>query len=132
MIRSGSINSSRRSTTVSSAPRLWRGVARSSSPLFGYDLEDYDTYSGKARCTQIRERKGQWPGSEHTKPFRGSPSITPMQDPLPLWIAVGGAPNSVARAPTIGLPDARHRKQSTITSLSLRRALSADRKQGGT
>jgi alkanesulfonate monooxygenase SsuD/methylene tetrahydromethanopterin reductase-like flavin-dependent oxidoreductase (luciferase family) len=46
-----------------------------------------------------------WPGSAHTKPIPGIAVYPkPVQDPLPLWIAVGGTPNSVARAAYYGLP----------------------------
>ena len=55
---------------------------------------------------KIREGgKVAWPGSEHTKPIPGIEIYPkPIQDPLPLWIAVGGTPNSVARAAYYGLP----------------------------
>ena len=43
--------------------------------------------------------KVQWEGSEHTRPIPGIAIYPkPVQNPLPLWIAVGGTPNSVARA----------------------------------
>ena len=55
---------------------------------------------------KIREGgKVAWPGSEHTKPIPGIEIYPkPIQQPLPLWIAVGGTPNSVARAAYFGLP----------------------------
>ena len=84
-----------------------RGSFTESFPLFGYDLDDYDelyaekldlllklrdsthvTWSGRLRPPL--EDAGVWP--------------RPIQDPLPIWVAVGGSPQSVARAGTLGLP----------------------------
>jgi alkanesulfonate monooxygenase SsuD/methylene tetrahydromethanopterin reductase-like flavin-dependent oxidoreductase (luciferase family) len=49
--------------------------------------------------------KVTWPGSAHTTPIPGLEIYPkPIQDPLPLWIAVGGTPNSVARAAYFALP----------------------------
>ena len=55
---------------------------------------------------RIREGgKVAWEGSTHTKPIPGLDIFPkPVQDPLPIWIAVGGTPNSVARAAYYGLP----------------------------
>jgi probable LLM family oxidoreductase len=85
-----------------------RGSFIESFPLFGYDLNDYDSLFEEKLELLLRIREGgavNWPGSEHTKPI---PSIAvyppPVQTPLPLWIAVGGTPNSVARAAYYGLP----------------------------
>ncbi|HVY52552.1 MAG TPA: LLM class flavin-dependent oxidoreductase, partial [Devosia sp.] len=56
----------------------------------------------------VEIRKGgkvNWPGSTHTKPIPGMEIFPrPIQSPLPLWIAVGGTPNSVARAAYYALP----------------------------
>ena len=84
-----------------------RGSFIESFPLFGYDLDDYDelyaerlellleirrsthvTWSGRLRAPL--EHAGVWP--------------RPVQDPLPVWVAVGGTPQSVVRAGTLGLP----------------------------
>jgi probable LLM family oxidoreductase len=84
-----------------------RGSFIESFPLFGYDLDDYDelyaekldlllklrdsthvTWSGRLRPPL--EDAGVWP--------------RPIQDPLPIWVAVGGSPQSVVRAGTLGLP----------------------------
>ena len=84
-----------------------RGSFVESFPLFGYDLDDYDelyaeklelllairdstsvTWSGRLRAP-LRDA-GVWP--------------RPVQDPLPVWVAVGGTPQSVARAGALGLP----------------------------
>jgi alkanesulfonate monooxygenase SsuD/methylene tetrahydromethanopterin reductase-like flavin-dependent oxidoreductase (luciferase family) len=85
-----------------------RGSFIESFPLFGHDLEDYDTLFEEKLAELLKIREGgkvQWPGGEHTKPIPGLEIFPkPVQDPLPVWIAVGGTPNSVARAAYYGLP----------------------------
>ncbi|MHB2167773.1 LLM class flavin-dependent oxidoreductase [Alsobacter sp. R-9] len=85
-----------------------RGSFIESFPLFGHDLDDYDTlFSEKLQMLlAIRaEERLSWPGSRHTPavPDRGV-YPRPVQDPLPVWIAVGGTPQSVVRAGALGLP----------------------------
>ncbi len=71
-----------------------RGSFTESFALFGYDLEDYDAlFAAKLeRLLQVRSSGdlGVYP--------------RPVQDPLPVWIAVGGNPQSAARAGLLGLP----------------------------
>jgi probable LLM family oxidoreductase len=85
-----------------------RGSFIESFPLFGYDLNDYDDLFEEKLQELLEIRKGGkvvWPGSAHTKPIPGMEIFPkPLQDPLPLWIAVGGTPNSVARAAYFALP----------------------------
>jgi probable LLM family oxidoreductase len=85
-----------------------RGSFIESFPLFGYELEHYDDLFEEKLAMLLKIREGgkvEWPGSDHTKPIPGIAVYpTPVQDPLPLWIAVGGTPNSVARAAYYGLP----------------------------
>lgn len=85
-----------------------RGSFVESFPLFGYDLNDYDELFEEKLQELLAIRKGgkvDWPGSAHTRPIPGMEIFPkPVQDPLPLWIAVGGTPNSVARAAYFGLP----------------------------
>ena len=85
-----------------------RGSFIESFPLFGLDLNDYDDLFEEKLAMLLKIREGgkvNWPGSEHTKPIPGLEIFPkPIQDPLPLWIAVGGTPNSVARAAYYGLP----------------------------
>jgi len=85
-----------------------RGSFIESFPLFGYDLHDYDSLFEEKIQELIEIRKGgavNWPGGEHTRPIPGLEIYPrPIQDPLPLWIAVGGTPNSAARAAYFGLP----------------------------
>src|SRR5688500_8480310 len=85
-----------------------RGSFIESFPLFGYDLEHYDDLFEEKLAMLLKLREGgvvDWPGSDHTKPIPGIAVYPkPVQDTLPLWIAVGGTPNSVARAAYYGLP----------------------------
>jgi probable LLM family oxidoreductase len=84
-----------------------RGSFVESFPLFGYDLHDYDAlFDEKLRLLlQIRDsERVTWSG-------RFRPSLEdlgvfprPLQEPLPIWVGVGGAPESAFRAGTLGLP----------------------------
>jgi probable LLM family oxidoreductase len=84
-----------------------RGSFTESFPLFGYDLKDYDElFDEKLRLLlEIREREVvRWSGT-HRSPIEGMGVYPrPVQDPLPVWVAVGGAPESAFRAGTLGLP----------------------------
>jgi probable LLM family oxidoreductase len=74
-----------------------RGSFVESFPLFGYDLDDYERlFSEKLELLLALRAHGT---------ARGRPVYPrPIQDPLPIWIAVGGTPQSVARAGYLGLP----------------------------
>src|SRR5664279_1327145 len=69
-----------------------RGSFIESFPLFGYDLDDYDSLFEEKLEMLLAIRKGgkvTWAGSEHTKPIPGIEIYPkPIQQPLPLWIAV--------------------------------------------
>ena len=85
-----------------------RGSFIESFPLFGYDLDDYDEpVRREARAAARRSATGEnvtWPG-EHRAAIDGLGVYPrPVQDPLPVWIAVGGTPQSVVRAGMLGLP----------------------------
>ena len=84
-----------------------RGSFIESFPLFGYDLEDYDDLFAEKLdlLLQIRAQPSvTWKG-RHRPPLSGQ-SVYPraLQQPLPVWIASGGTPQSVVRAGTLGLP----------------------------
>lgn len=84
-----------------------RGSFIESFPLFGYDLDDYDTLFAEKLDLLLRIRASErvsWSG-RHRAPIRDLPVYPrPVQDPLPVWIAVGGSPQSAVRAGTLGLP----------------------------
>jgi probable LLM family oxidoreductase len=84
-----------------------RGSFIESFPLFGYDLGDYDELFAEKLELLLAIRDGKrvtWHG-KHRAPLEGAGVWPrPVQDPLPVWIAVGGSPESVVRAATLGLP----------------------------
>jgi probable LLM family oxidoreductase len=84
-----------------------RGSFVESFPLFGYDLGDYDELFAEKLELLLAIRDGErvtWHG-KHRAPLEGAGVWPrPVQDPLPIWIAVGGSPESVVRAATLGLP----------------------------
>ncbi len=84
-----------------------RGAFIESFPLFGYDLDDYETLFAENLDLLLAIRKDarpQWRGG-HRAPLNGQ-GVYPraLQNPLPVWIASGGTPQSVARAGALGLP----------------------------
>jgi probable LLM family oxidoreductase len=85
-----------------------RGSFVESFPLFGYDLNDYDElFAEKLEMLLklVQSERVSWPGGKHTQPIDDLGVYPqPVQHPLPVWIAVGGSPNSVARAGLLGLP----------------------------
>ncbi|MCV0395042.1 MAG: LLM class flavin-dependent oxidoreductase [Rhizobiaceae bacterium] len=85
-----------------------RGSFIESFPLFGYDLDDYDTLFAEKLELLLKLRDGEavdWPGGKHTPPIANRGVYPrPLQNPLPVWIAVGGTPQSVVRAGMLGLP----------------------------
>lgn len=84
-----------------------RGSFIESFPLFGYDLQDYDSLFAENLELLLALRGSErvtWSG-RHRAPLTGQGVYPrPLQDPLPVWIAVGGTPQSVVRAGTLGLP----------------------------
>lgn len=84
-----------------------RGSFIESFPLFGYDLDDYDTLFEEKLDLLLRLRESErvtWSGQH--RPALNDLGVypRPLQNPLPVWIAVGGTPTSVARAGLLGLP----------------------------
>ncbi len=84
-----------------------RGSFIESYPLFGFDLDDYDELATEKLelLLKIREQTNvQWSG-KHRAPLTGQGVYPrPVQNPLPIYIGVGGTPQSVIRAGTLGLP----------------------------
>src|ERR687890_518978 len=84
-----------------------RGSFIESFPLFGYDLNDYDDLFSEKLELLIELRDSErvtWSG-HHRAPLEDAGVYPrPLQDPLPIWIAVGGTPQSVVRAALLGLP----------------------------
>jgi probable LLM family oxidoreductase len=84
-----------------------RGSFIESFPLFGYDLKDYDElFSEKLELLlKLNEsEKVSWKG-KHRSPIQNLGVYPrPFQKKLPVWIAVGGTPESVIRSGKLGLP----------------------------
>ena len=84
-----------------------RGSFIESFPLFGYDLGDYDELFAEKLDLLLKLRESErvtWSG-RHRAPLENVGVYPrPVQDPLPVWIAVGGTPQSVVRAAILGLP----------------------------
>ncbi|WP_112663638.1 LLM class flavin-dependent oxidoreductase [Microvirga flavescens] len=84
-----------------------RGSFIESFPLFGYSLDDYDELFAEKLELLLKIRDAEhvtWQG-RHRAPLQGQGVYPrPEQKDLPIWIAVGGTPQSVARAGALGLP----------------------------
>ncbi len=84
-----------------------RGSFIESFPLFGYDLNDYDTLFSEKLDLLLKLRKSErvtWSGKHRPALNNLGVYPRPLQQPLPIWIAVGGTPELVVRAGTLGLP----------------------------
>jgi probable LLM family oxidoreductase len=88
---------------------IWagRGSFIESFPLFGYDLDDYDELFAEKLDLLLKIRESShvtWSG-KHRAPLNDAVVWPrPVQDPLPVSVAVGGTPQSVIRAGALGLP----------------------------
>ncbi|NNF26347.1 MAG: LLM class flavin-dependent oxidoreductase, partial [Gemmatimonadetes bacterium] len=84
-----------------------RGSFIESFPLFGYDLSHYDelfTEKLELLLTLRESTRVTWQGT-HRPAIDNRPVYPrPEQNPLPVWVAVGGSPPSIIRAATLGLP----------------------------
>src|SRR3982074_1285104 len=84
-----------------------RGSFIESFPLFGFELEDYDSLFAEKLELLLKIRENthvHWSG--HHRPALTGQAIypRPLQDPLPIWVGVGGTPESFVRAGMLGLP----------------------------
>ena len=84
-----------------------RGSFVESYPLFGLRLEDYDSLFAEKLDLLLKIRENthvHWSG-QHRAPLTGQAIYPrPLQNPLPIWVGVGGTPESFARAGILGLP----------------------------
>jgi alkanesulfonate monooxygenase SsuD/methylene tetrahydromethanopterin reductase-like flavin-dependent oxidoreductase (luciferase family) len=84
-----------------------RGSATEAYPLFGFDLKDYDRFFVEKLELLLKISQNEfvsWSG-------RFRPALNhlpvyprPMQETLPIWLGVGGTPESFVRAGMLGLP----------------------------
>jgi probable LLM family oxidoreductase len=84
-----------------------RGSFIESFPLFGLKLEDYDDLFAEKLDMLLTLREStnvHWSG-KHRAPLTGQGVYPrPIQNPLPVWLGVGGTPESFVRAGALGLP----------------------------
>ena len=84
-----------------------RGSFTEAFPLFGLDLRDYDELFVEKLDLLLRLRASThvtWSG-RHRPPLTGQGVFPrPVQDPLPIWVGVGGTPESFLRTGVLGLP----------------------------
>ncbi|RDW19022.1 LLM class flavin-dependent oxidoreductase [Oceanobacillus arenosus] len=84
-----------------------RGSFIESFPLFGYDLNDYNELFDEKLDLLLKIRESEkvtWSGKHRPAIQNRGVYPRPVQDPIPVWIASGGTPESVARAGVLGLP----------------------------
>jgi probable LLM family oxidoreductase len=84
-----------------------RGSSIEAFPLFGFRLEDYDALFAEKLdlLLKIRENEHvQWSGKYRPALTGQGIYPRPLQNPLPIWLGVGGTPQSFARAGALGLP----------------------------
>ena len=84
-----------------------RGSFTEAFPLFGYDLQDYNELFAEKLELLLNIRDNEivnWSG--RFRPALHSQAIypRPLQDPFPIWLGVGGTPQSFVRAGLLGLP----------------------------
>lgn len=84
-----------------------RGSFVDAYPLFGFSLEDYDSLFSEKLDLLLRIRENTqvtWSG-KHRAPLTGQGVYPrPLQSSLPVWLGVGGTPDSFIRAGVLGLP----------------------------
>jgi len=84
-----------------------RGAFTESFPLFGYDLADYDALFDEKLQLLLRLRDEDtvtWSGRFRSPLNSATVSPRPLQETLPIWVAIGGTPASAVRAGLLGLP----------------------------
>jgi len=84
-----------------------RGSFVESYPLFGLNLEDYDTLFAEKLDLLLAIRENtqvHWSGKHRSALTGQAVYPRPLQNPLPVWVGVGGTPESFARAGLLGLP----------------------------
>ena len=84
-----------------------RGSFTESFPLFGQDLAEYDEIFSEKLELLLRvraEERVHWQGKHRPSIDGRTVYPRPVQDPIPVWLAVGGNPGSVVRAAQLRLP----------------------------
>lgn len=84
-----------------------RGSSIEAFPLFGFRLEDYDSLFEEKLDLLLKIRDNEhvrWSGKYRPSMNGQGVYPRPLQNPLPIWIGVGGTPESFVRAGLLGLP----------------------------
>jgi probable LLM family oxidoreductase len=84
-----------------------RGSFIEAFPLFGLDLDDYDSLFAEKLDLLLKIRENEhvhWSGRHRAALTGQGVYPRPVQNPLPIWLGVGGTPESFVRAGTLGLP----------------------------
>ena len=84
-----------------------RGSFTEAFPLFGLNLNDYDELFSEKLNLLLKIRENEivnWSGKFRTALRDQSIYPRPLQHPMPIWIGVGGTPESFIRAGVLGLP----------------------------
>src|SRR5881296_822463 len=84
-----------------------RGSFIEAFPLFGLDLDDYDSLFAEKLDLLLKIRDNEhvhWSGLHRPALTGQGVYPRPVQNPLPIWLGVGGTPASFARAGALGLP----------------------------
>ena len=84
-----------------------RGSFIESFPLFGLKLEDYESLFAEKLDLLLKIRENEhvhWSGKHRAALTGQGVYPRPVQNPLPIWLGVGGTPKSFARAGALGLP----------------------------
>lgn len=84
-----------------------RGSFSESFPLFGHQFEDYDALFAEKLdlLLQIREEEVvTWSGQFRAPLQQQKITPRPFQEKMPIWLGVGGTPQSFVRAGSLGLP----------------------------
>src|SRR5258707_8330717 len=84
-----------------------RGSSIEAFPLFGYNLQDYDELFAEKLDLLLKIRENEfitWSGKFRAALKNQPVYPRPLQNPIPIWLGVGGTPESFIRAGTLGLP----------------------------
>jgi probable LLM family oxidoreductase len=84
-----------------------RGSSIEAFPLFGFRLEDYDALFAEKIDLLLKIRDNEhvhWSGKYRPALTGQGVYPRPVQNPLPIWLGVGGTPQSFARAGALGMP----------------------------
>jgi probable LLM family oxidoreductase len=84
-----------------------RGSFIESFPLFGYDLRHYDELFAEKLDLLMKvnaHEKVSWDGKHRSAINNLGVYPRAYQTELPIWVAIGGTPESISRAATLGLP----------------------------